>query len=69
RGVCRPGPHLEQAVEKMQQARSEMYELATGVAGMNENNQRKVTRFLDSFFATLDDDARFQRDIAGACRG
>ena len=69
RGFCRTGPHLEKAVEKMQQVRGEMYGLVTGLDALNANNERKVTRFLDSFFATLDDDARFQRDIAGACRG
>jgi hypothetical protein len=53
----------------MQAQRPAMYALVAGMDRLDEKNRRKVTRFLDSFFETLDDPKRFEREIAGACRG
>jgi hypothetical protein len=69
RGFCRPAPHLDNAVQAMQVNRDAIYGLITGLDGLNENNRRRVTRFVDGFYKILDDPRLFEREIAGACRG
>lgn len=69
RGFCRSAPHLDDAVAKAQASRDAIYELVADLDGLNEKNQRQVTRFIDGFYKILDDPALYERRIAGACRG
>lgn len=69
RGFCRPPPYLDDAVASYQAARAAIYALVSELDGLDDKNRRQVTRFIDGFYAILDDPEQFQAQIAGACRG
>ncbi|MCZ6710147.1 MAG: hypothetical protein O7B25_07280 [Gammaproteobacteria bacterium] len=69
RGFCRPPPHLDNAVARARSSRDEMYALINDLDGLNEKSQRQLTRFIDGFYQILDEPARYEQRIAGACRG
>ena len=69
RGFCRPQPYLADAVARMHTLRDEVYAVINGLQDFNERHRQQVVRFVENFYAILDDDQRFERKIGGACRG
>jgi len=68
RGFCRTPPYLDNAVAAVQAARERIYALVKELQQLDEKNRRQVLRFVDGFYAILDDPEKYQSEIAGACR-
>ncbi len=69
RGFCRSEPYLSDAVAKFQSVRGEVFALIDGLAGLDARTRQRVVRFVEGFYAILDDDKKFAEEISGACRG
>ena len=68
RGFCRPEPHLADAVARTQEQRAPIFELIDGMAGFDDRSRQRVRRFVEDFYAILDNPSRFEKSIGGACR-
>ena len=68
RGFCRPEPYLSDAVSKFQSVRGDVFALIDDLAGLDDRTRQRVVRFVEDFYAILDDEKKFAAEIGGACR-
>ncbi|HYD86861.1 MAG TPA: hypothetical protein VEA80_05260 [Vitreimonas sp.] len=68
RGLCRHNEQVPAAAERIRARRSALYAVIDGEPRLNANNRRNARRYLDEFFAILDDPQRVQRQIIDRCR-
>jgi hypothetical protein len=68
RGYCVSSAEIPSVAEEFRSHRAEMTALINGQPGLNPNFKAKATRFLDGFFALLDDPTRVQSQILKHCR-
>ena len=68
RGYCADNGELASVAGEFRAHRAEMMALINGEARLDEHFRAKTDRFVDGFFAVLDDPARVQREIVRRCR-
>jgi len=68
RGLCRHNDQVPAAAERIRARRDAIYAIVDGETRLNANTRRNARRYLEEFFATLDDPQRFQRQIIDRCR-
>jgi hypothetical protein len=68
RGYCVSTGEVPAAIEEFRGRRAEMMALIDGEPRLNPRFRAKTARFLDGFFAVLDDPGRVQRQIVRKCR-
>jgi len=68
RGYCASNGEIAAAGQEYLAHRAEMMALIDGEARLNPEFRAKTDRFMDGFFAVLEDPARFQREIVKHCR-
>jgi hypothetical protein len=68
RGFCRPGDGTAQAIARMQEARSAVFEVLRTETTLDERVRRNAVAFIEGFYAILDDPKQLQRRVIGACR-
>lgn len=69
RGYCRHNETLEAARARFLQREADILALVEGEPRLTERNRNFATRYLESFFDILRDDAAFEKQIVSACRG
>ncbi len=68
RGFCREGLDFE-AIYALFRERQERFRSVIGeVPGLTDDNRRKISEYLDSFYEVIDDQDRSQRRIERSCR-
>jgi len=68
RGYCASNGEIPAVVEEFKAHRSQMTALINDQPRLDAKVKAKTTRFLDGFFATLDDPAKVQTQITKRCR-
>ena len=68
RGYCVSTAEIAAAVDEYRARRGDMMATINGEARLTPTFRDKAVRFLDSFFAVLDDPSRVQREIVKHCR-
>ena len=68
RGYCASNGEVPAVVEEFKHHRAEMTALINDQPRMDPKVRAKTTRFLDGFFATLDDSTKVQAQIIKRCR-
>ncbi|NWG53923.1 MAG: hypothetical protein HXY28_09405 [Hydrogenophilaceae bacterium] len=69
RGYCRHNDALSAAAERFRARRSAMLALIDGETRLSAARRATARRYIESFFAILDDPDAFRRQILGRCRG
>jgi hypothetical protein len=69
RGYCRHNDQVRVAAELYRSRRAQLFAVIDGEARLPEARRRAAHRYLDDFFAILDDPARFNSQIIEHCRG
>ena len=68
RGYCASSAEVPAVIEEFKGRRAEMTALINGQPRLEPKVRAKTTRFLDGFFAILDDPAKVQTQIVKHCR-
>lgn len=69
RGYCMHNNEVRAAAEHFRSRRSALFALLDGEARLNESRRGQARRYIEGFFAILDDPARFNREVIENCRG
>ena len=69
RGPCRFRAEIPAAVALFQSRRADMLALIAAEPRLTDASKQSLTAYLGTFFATLDDPARTQRELTGRCGG
>ncbi len=67
RGRCRFIEQLPATIEHFQDSREALFALIAEESALTDRNRRSMTRYLDSFFKTIDDPRSVQRRLVDAC--
>lgn len=68
RGLCRYNDQAPAAAQRFRERREEILALIDGETRLNEGNRRSARRYIEEFYAVLDDSERFQNQIIERCR-
>ena len=68
RGYCASNGEIPAAIEAFRARRSDMMALIDAEQRLSPGVRAKTTRFMEGFFAVLDDPERVQRQIVSRCR-
>jgi hypothetical protein len=68
RGYCRHNHQLPAVAETFRSQRAQLYAVIDGETRIPEARRRTARRYIEEFFAILDDPERFQRQIVDRCR-
>jgi hypothetical protein len=68
RGYCADNGEIAPVAAEFQARRAAMLALIDGEARLDDHFRDKAHRYIESFFAVLDDPARVQREIVRRCR-
>ncbi|MBC7767623.1 MAG: hypothetical protein H7124_02445 [Phycisphaerales bacterium] len=68
RGLCRHNEQAPAAAERIRGRRDAIYAVIDGETRLNDATRRSARRYIEEFFAVLDDPERFQRQIIQRCR-
>ena len=68
RGYCASTGEIASVIDEYRARRADMMALVNGEARLTPPFRDKTARFMDGFFALLDDPARVQREIVKRCR-
>lgn len=69
RGYCRHNAQLPAAVERFRARRAALLAIVDNEPRLSQANRRSARRYIEDFFAVLDDPQRFDRQIVQRCRG
>lgn len=69
RGLCQPHGVLDDAVKLMQEKRAEILALYQNADYMGNPSRKRAIKYVEEFFALLDDPERFEREVVDRCRG
>lgn len=67
RGRCLFNEHVGGSIDALTTMRDPIYEIVLTQPGASERVKKIVTKFIDKFYAVIDDPKRVQRDIVDAC--
>jgi hypothetical protein len=68
RGYCVSSGDIPAVVEEYRDHRAQVMALINGEPRLNDGFRNKTARFIDGFYAVLDDPQRVQKNIVGHCR-
>jgi hypothetical protein len=68
RGYCRFNDRLPAVIADLRARRAALYQPIDGETRLSDSRRRAARRYLDDFFAVLDDPARIERELTGHCR-
>ena len=68
RGFCRHNEALETVRREFLGHRQAIFGLLENESRLSQQRRRTVTRYFETFYATLESESRFARDISGKCR-
>ena len=68
RGFCRPDEVVMASVERFREQRPAMQASIDNQAGLTKGTRKTLTRYLNGFFKTVDDETKRERAIEGNCR-
>lgn len=68
RGFCRHNDALETVRREFLGHRQAIFDLLENESRLSTQRRRKVTRYFEDFYLTLESESRFARDISGKCR-
>jgi hypothetical protein len=69
RGFCSTNETLPQAVQKFKDKKPEIYALFNDNTRLNDKTRKTALRYLDEFYAVINDPKEFSKEITGRCRG
>lgn len=69
RGYCMHNDHVRPVAEHFRARRSALLALIDSEQRLRESRRTQARRYIEGFFALIDDPARFEREIIAACRG
>lgn len=69
RGFCSTNDTLPQAVQKFNDKKPEIYALFNDNSRLRDKTRKSALRYLDEFYAVINDPEEFSREITGRCRG
>lgn len=67
RGYCVNNGHIKNSISKFSQARDELYALVAGQEELEPSVRENVARYMDGFYAIIDDPGEVEREIIGKC--
>lgn len=68
RGRCIPEEELWAGRERILAVKDQIYQIYEDDELMNKSNKSKTVRYIDEFFAKIEREGVFQREIIGGCR-
>jgi hypothetical protein len=68
RGYCVSSDDIPAVVEEYRAHRAQVMALINREPRLNDGFRNKTARFIDGFYAVLDDPQRVQKNIVGHCR-
>ncbi len=68
RGFCAHNDTLQAAVDRFQEKRPEILALFEKNTHLTNSSRKRAIRYLEDFYAVLDDPKRFEREITDKCR-
>ena len=69
RGFCWDDAVMHQAVSRFQQARDGLFEVMTRETGLEARDRGRARRYLEEFFAVLDEPGELADEVLDECRG
>ncbi|MEE4217538.1 MAG: hypothetical protein V2I48_08020 [Xanthomonadales bacterium] len=67
RGYCVNNGHVGDSISKFSQARDALYALVAGQEELEPSVRENVARYMDGFYAVIDDPREVEREITGKC--
>lgn len=67
RGRCVNNEHLAGSIDRFQGIREAVFALVQGQEGLSESNQKRVSRYVETFYDLIGDPRRVQRSIIDKC--
>ncbi|MBT8136170.1 MAG: hypothetical protein KJO54_04045 [Gammaproteobacteria bacterium] len=68
RGFCKPQPVLDKALDRFREQKQAIYDLYNNQPGLSSGTLKKTIRYLDEFYATIDEPKKLEKYIVGRCR-
>ncbi len=68
RGYCAPEAMMNDAVARLQSKREKIYAIVNDETYVAKKSIRRTAKYVDQFYAVLDNDKKFQREVLDACR-
>lgn len=69
RGYCRHNDALPAAIERFRERRAAIFALIDGETRLTDARRRTARRFIEEFYAVIDDPDRVQNQLIERCRG
>lgn len=67
RGRCQNNEHLQQTLQAYRERKQEIFELVNGLPQLDDSNRKKLTRYIDDFYKTIDDPRRTESRLKDRC--
>jgi hypothetical protein len=67
RGRCSSNELLAETLDKFEASRLEIYGLVDALIDLDDRNRKQVTKYLDSFYAAIEDDKKIQKNLIRKC--
>ncbi|NNF40719.1 MAG: hypothetical protein HKN64_05020 [Woeseiaceae bacterium] len=67
RGRCQNGEHLQQTLQAYRERKQEILELVSGLPQLDDSNRKKLTRYIEDFYKTIDDPRRTRSRLEDRC--
>jgi len=68
-GWCKEDRHYTNAIERFNESKTEIIRLVSSSGLLSERSINQTLKYVDSFYALINDDARVKKEILGRCRG
>jgi len=67
RGRCVNNAYLDESLQTYRDRRSDIYGLVNGLQQLSKSTRKKLTRYIDDFYQTIDDERRVDSRIRNRC--
>ena len=68
-GWCKENVRFQQAIDTFKSNKAELYRIVEEASVISDKSRSKTRRYLDSFYAMIEDPGRVRSEIIGRCRG
>ena len=67
RGRCANNEYLDSTLQVYQERRQDIYQLVSGLTHLKPKSRKQLTRYIDDFYATLDDPKKRDSRLRERC--
>jgi len=68
-GWCKEDKHYANSIQRFNDSKANVVKLVSSSDLLSQRSISQTTKYIDSFYALINDDARVKKEILGRCRG